>query len=98
MNVDIQKRFTKAEVDRTVFSIYFLFQLFNVFFGVLIQGSADEIVTRIIAIAESPFQLIVLLADAIPHQVDFYMSYVMLSTLTSLLFFLLRLEQPLYRF
>lgn len=66
-------------VNRSVFNKYFLFLLFNVFLGSVFAAGFFTVIGEVI---ENPASIPQLLAKALPGQVGYFISYVMILSLT----------------
>ena len=75
-------------VDRAVFNKYFLFLVFNIFLGSIFASGVFSVLTEIIS---RPDRIPSLLAYALPRQVTYFISYVMILSLSG---FALSLLQP----
>lgn len=67
-------------INRSVFNKYFLFLLINIFFGSIVASGLLHVLGPLLA---NPSTIVVLLATTIPHQVQYFLSYVMLRSLTT---------------
>ncbi len=71
--------YSQAAVESSVFNKYFLFLLFNIFLGSIVASGIFNILPQI---AANPTNIVTLLAETLPRQVTFFISYVMVLALS----------------
>ncbi len=83
----LERQWSMAVVDRSVFNKFFLFQVFNIFLGSVLSTGFLKVLPQII---ENPTSIINLLANALPQQAGYFTNLVMGMSMTSFALAMLR--------
>jgi len=70
---------TRSKRDRGIFTIFFWFQIINIFLASLLAGTFFGIIDDIYRLALSPSEVLALLGHKLPSQVNFFINYIGMS-------------------
>jgi hypothetical protein len=83
----LQGQLSEATVNRSIYNKYFLFLVFNVFLGSILASGFFNVLAEIIA---NPASIPTLLAESLPRQINYFLSYVMILSLSGFAMLLVR--------